>query len=175
MVDMRLFVSATCGAALLAGITAAHAQGSVDQAPAQIDPVAPATVYPGVREYRWDFHFPVMTLDQREIVVDVPEPVVHSRRLNYQAVDVKTERRKLWSIPEFSCKYPDLMLPNQCRTVWRGVYADLPVLVSQERRIDIDVPEWRRVKESFPAFIPHWQWVDRPLIVSVPTIVTEKP
>ena len=51
----------------------------------------------------------------------------------------------------------------------------LPVLVSRERHIDVDVPKWRWVKESFPAVIPHWRWVDRPLTVSVPTIVTEKP
>ena len=175
MVEMRFLVSATCGVVLLAGIGAAHAQSSADPAPAQNNPFAPATAYPGVREYRWDFRIPVLTLDQREVLVDVPEAVVHSRPLNYQALDMKTERRKLWSIPEFSCKYPDLMLPNQCRTVWRAVYADLPVLVSRERHIDVDVPEWRWVKESFPALIPHWRLADRPLIVSVPIIVTEKP
>jgi hypothetical protein len=175
MVEMRFFVSTVCGVALLSSVGAAYGQSSPDPTPARIDPSAPSTVYPGVREYRWDFHIPVLTLDQREVLVDVPEAVVHSRRLNYQALDMKTERRKLWSIPEFSCKYPDLMLPNQCRTVWRGVYADLPVLVSRERHIDIDVPEWRWVKESFPALIPHWRLADRPLTVSVPTIVTEKP
>ena len=175
MVGMRFFLSAICGALLFADTGVAHAQGSGDRTPAQIDPFAPPTVYPGVREVRWDFQIPVLTLDQREIVIDVPEAVVHSRRLNYEALDMKTERRKLWSIPEFSCKYPDLMLPNQCRTVWRGVYADLPVLVSRERHIDVDVREWRWVKESFPALIPHWRLADRPLTVSVPTIVTEKP
>lgn len=175
MARLGFLISVTCGAALFAGIGAAHAQSSDDGAPAPIDPFAPSTVYPGVLEYRWDFHFPVMTLDQREIVVEVPEAVPHSRRLSYQAVDMKTERRKIGAIPEFSCKYVDLMLPNDCRTVWRDIYADLPVLVSRERHIDVDVPEWRWVKESFPAVLPRWTLVDRRLTVSVPTIVTEKP
>lgn len=176
MAGKSTLLSAACGIALLAGAGAAHAQSSADAAPPPpLDPFAPSTVYPGVREYRWDFKIPVMTLDQREIVVEVPEVVPQWKRFKYLAIDMKTEHRKMWSIPEFSCKYPDLMLPNQCRTVWRDVYADLPVLVSQERQINVDVPEWRWVKESFPAVIPHWRLADRPLTVSVPVIVTEKP
>jgi hypothetical protein len=175
MAGNRFFLFA-CGVALLAGMAASRAQSPDDTGPpAQLDPFAPATVYPGVREFRWDFNFPVLTLDQREIVVEVPEVVPVWKRFNYQAVDMKTEHRKIGSIPEFRCKYPDFMLPNQCRTVWRDVYADLPVLVSRQQHVDVDVPRWRWVKESFPAVIPHWRWADRPLTVSVPTIVTEKP
>jgi hypothetical protein len=175
MAGMRSLLSAACGVALLAVGGAPHAQNSTDAAPPPLDPFAPSTVYPGVREYRWDFNIPVLTLDQREIVVEVPEVVPQWKRFKYLAVDMKTEHRKIGSTPEFSCKYPDLMLPNQCRTVWRDVYADLPVLVSRERTINVDVPEWRWVKESFPAVIPHWRLANRPLTVSVPVIVTEKP
>ncbi len=47
---------------------------------------------------------------------------------------------KLWDAPEFSCKYWGFTLPNECTTVWHGVYADVPVLVNQHDHIDVDVP-----------------------------------
>ncbi len=172
---MRYFLSATYGMALLAGIGPAHSQAVGEKAPAPVDAFGPSTVYPGVREYRWNFHVPAVTIEQRAIPVDVLEAVAHPRQWSYRAAEMKTERRKIGAIPEFSCKYPDLMLPNECRTVWRDVYADLPVLVSRERHIDVDVPEWRWQKELLPVVFPRWTWADKSLTVSVPAIVTEKP
>lgn len=143
----------------------ANAQAGADERP---------TVYPGVREFRWTFGVPSLTLDQREAVVEVPTLVTRARRWDYQAADFGTQRRSLGKIPEFSCKYPDLMLPNECRTVWRDVYVDSPVLVERHQHIDLDVPEWRWQKQLFPIVLPRWTWSERPLTVSVP-VVTDKP
>jgi hypothetical protein len=30
------------------------------------------------------------------------------------------------------------MVPNECRTVWHGVYVDAPVLVSERGNVDVD-------------------------------------
>ena len=155
------------------GIELVHAQGF--GAAEQRDPFASSTVYPGVREYRWTFHVPTMTLENDAAAVSAPTPVMHAQRWDYQGADIGTERRSLGKIPEFSCKYPDLMLPNECRTVWRDVYVDLPVLVARQRHIEVDVPEWRWQKQWFPIVVPRWTWADKSLTVSVPTIVTEKP
>ena len=157
------------------GIERVHGQGFGDQGPGQSDAFAPSTVYPGVREYRWSFHVPTMTLENTAAAVTALTPTVRARRWDYQAADIGTERRSLGKIPEFSCKYPDLMLPNECRTVWRDVYVDLPVLVARRQHIDVDVPEWRWQKQWFPIVVPRWTWSDKSLTVSVPTIVTEKP
>ena len=135
---------------------------------------ATAKVYGSSREYRWTFYVPVLTLERHEIFVQAPATTVRSRRWDYEVPGLRGERFKLGQVAEFDCKYMDWRLPNECRTVWHDVYADLPVLTMQKRHVDYDVAEWAWQERRIRFDVPHWTWTEQTLIVGVPAFDAEE-
>lgn len=127
--------------------------------------LVPATV-----EYQWIFRVPVVSIEHRRIVVAAPSATTRWKRLDYEAPALRGQRMMLWKVPEFSCKYPDLILPNDCRTVWRPVYVDVPVLVSERAHIDIEVPQLGLTNQSIDVEIPRWTWTEKRFRISLPAI-----
>ena len=165
-----LFIVA--GSGLLIALTA-----SFETARAQALPPASsgtAMLYGGTREYRWTFYVPVMTFERREIVVQAPATTVRSRRWNYEIPALRAQRFKLGQVAEFSCKYMDWRLPNECRTVWHDVYADLPVLTMQKEHLDYDVAEVAVQERRIRFDVPYWTWTEQTLIVAVPAFYAEE-
>jgi hypothetical protein len=134
---------------------------------------APVSVYPGTRVYTWTFRVPVLTTEPIEVVTTLRTPKVHGRHWDYEAPTLKSQRFKLGQVAEFSCKYPDLDLPQECHTEWHNVYADLPVLAMERNHIDYDVVEWREEQQRIRIDIPRWTWSERKLTVSVPIFTAE--
>jgi len=165
-----LFIVAAAGLlmALRSGFETARAQA--------LPPAADATVkvYGGTREYRWTFYVPVMTFERREIFVQAPATTVRSRRWNYEIPALRAQRFKLGQVAEFSCKYMDWRLPNECRTVWHDVYADLPVLTMQKGHLDYDVAEVAVQERRIRFDVPYWTWTEQTLIVAVPAFYAEE-
>jgi hypothetical protein len=146
---------------------------------ARAQPAAPGfdatpKVYGSSREYIWTFYVPVMTLERREIVVQAPATTVRSRRWDYEVPGLRAERFKLGQVAEFHCKYMDWRLPNECRTVWHDVYADLPVLAMLKRHVDYDVAEVAWEERRIRFGVPHWTWTEQTLIVAVPALDAEE-
>jgi hypothetical protein len=151
--------------------------GSSFETAAQTSPPAfdaTAKVYGGSREYRWTFYVPVMTLERHEIFVQAPATMVRSRRWDYEVPGLRAERFKLGQVAEFTCKYMDWRLPNECRTVWHDVYADLPVLTMLKRHVDYDVAEWGWQERRIRFDVPQWTWTEQTLIVAVPAFDAEE-
>jgi hypothetical protein len=159
-----------------AGIQAMQAQpeigrieiGSSVQLPAPGDDRQ--ILVPTTREYQWIFRVPVVSFEHRRIVVTAPNASTRSKRWNYEAPALRDKRIRLWQVPEFSCKYPDLILPNECRTVWRGVYVDVPVLVSERAHVDIDVPQLGLTEKFIDLDIPRWTWTEKRFRFSLPAM-----
>jgi hypothetical protein len=166
--DLYIVAAAGLLIALGSSFETARAQSS----PAASD--ATAKVYGGSREYRWTFYVPVMTLERREIVVQAPVTTVRSRRWDYEVPALRGERFKLGQVAEFTCKYMDWRLPNECRTVWHDVHADLPVLTMQRNHVDYDVAEWAWQERRILFDVPHWTWTEQTLIVGVPAFDAEE-
>ena len=137
-------------------------------------PFPPATVvYPGTREFQWTIRVPVLTIEQREFVFRAPAGITRPQRWDYEGPAVRTERRKIASYPEVTCKYIDWTVSNECRTVWRAIYADLPIIVMRPQHLVLDVPDWRWKTQLLPIGVVRWTWKEERWTVSVPTIVTE--
>ena len=159
-----------------AGIEATPAQpeigrierGSPIQLPAPGD--KQQVLVPTTREYQWIFRVPVVSIEHRRIVVTAPNATTHWKHWNYEAPALRSKRIKLWQVPEFSCKYPDLILPNECRTVWRGVYVDLPVLVNERAHFDVDLPQLGLTEKFIDVDIPRWTWTEKRFRFSLPAI-----
>jgi hypothetical protein len=168
--------TSTLLAALPAGIEAVPPQSeagrSVIRVPTQVP--APAderpVLVPATREYQWIFRVPVVSIDHRRIAVTAPSVSTHSRRWNYELPALRDKRIKLWDFPEFSCKYPDQILPNECRTVWHGVYVDVPVLISERGHVDVDVLRLGVTEQSIKVAVPRWTWTDKSFRFSLPAI-----
>jgi len=147
----------------------AGSEGSGDRVPF---PPAPA-VYPGTREFQWTIRVPLLTIEQREFAFKAPTGITRPQRWDYEGPVVRTERRKIASYPELSCKYIDWTVSNECRTVWRGVYADLPVIVTRPQHLVFDVPDWRWKTQLVPIGVVRWTWKEERWTVSVPVFVTD--
>jgi hypothetical protein len=87
---------------------------------------------------------------------------------------LRAERFKLGQVAEFHCKYMDWRLPNECRTVWHDVYADLPVLAMQKDHVDYDAVEWAWQERRILFDVPRWTWTEQTLIVAVPAFDAEE-
>lgn len=159
---------ATAAVALLAPTMAARASVGGTQ---QVDgnrvlvPLTPAIV-----EYRWRLWVPEWVVETRHIRSRVYAPTWKARRIDYALPEISTERRRIGSVPEFSCKYADLDLPNECRTTWHAVYVDVPVPVMRRDTADVDVPRWSWQDLDTPVAVPRLVWKAQTLIVSVPAL-----
>ena len=165
-----IFIVAAAGLliALAASFETARAQALVPASSGT------ATLYGGSREYRWTFYVPVMTFERREIVVQAPATTMRSRRWDYEVPALRAHRFKLGQVAEFTCKYMDWRLPNECRTVWHDVYADLPVLTMQNEHLDYDVAEVAVQERRIRFDVPHWTWTEQTLIVALPAFYAEE-
>ncbi|HEX4524785.1 MAG TPA: hypothetical protein VH704_14795 [Casimicrobiaceae bacterium] len=151
---------------------AAHGAGSEGSGDGVLFPPA-SVVYPGTREFQWTIRVPLLTIDQREFVFKAPTGITRTSRWGFEGPAVRTEHRKIGTYPEFSCKYIDWTVSNECRTVWRGVYADLPVIVTRPQHLDFDIPDWRWKTQLVPIGVVRWTWKEERWIVSVPVIVAD--
>lgn len=127
-----------------------------------------AVLVPTTVEYEWIFRVPVISHEHQRIAVTMPAVTTHSRRFNYDIPTLRDRRVKLWDFPEFSCKYPDLLLPNECRTVWHPVYVDLPVLATAHDHADVEVLRLDSVESSIAVDIPRCTWVEKRFRFSLP-------
>jgi hypothetical protein len=165
-----LYIAAASGLLIALGVSFETARAQA------LPPAADATakVYGGSREYRWTFYVPVMRLERREIVVQAPVTTMRSRRWDYEVPALRAQRFKLGQVAEFTCKYMDWRLPNECRTVWHDVYADLPVLTMQKDHLDYDVAEVAVRERRIRFDVPDWTWTEQTLIVAVPAFYAEE-
>ncbi len=167
-------LAAASSALVLIGVAPSAAQDAGGQGSSAPAPFPPATVvYPGTREFQWTIRVPVLTIEQREFVFRAPTGITRPQRWDYEGPAVRTERRKIASYPEFSCKYLDWTVSNECHTVWRGIYADLPIIVTRPQHLVFDVPDWRWKTQLLPIAVVRWTWKEERWTVSLPTIVTE--
>lgn len=154
---------------LATAVQGAANEGSGDAAGFPAIPVADS----GTREFHWTIRVPLLTVEQREFAFRAPTGISRPQRWDYEGPAVRTERRKIAVYPEFSCKYVDWTVSNECRTVWRGIYADLPVIVSRPQHLVFDMPDWRWKTQQLPIAVPRVTWREERWTVSVPVIVTE--
>jgi hypothetical protein len=133
----------------------------------------PTVAYSGTREFRWTVRVPVLAIENREFVFKAPTGITRPQRWDYEGPAVRTERRIIATYPEFSCKYVDWSVSNECLTVWRNIYADLPVIVTRPQHLIFDMPDWRWKTQLVPISIPRWTWKEEQWTVSVPVLVSE--
>lgn len=142
---------------------AAPMRASAGPAPEQWAPLAPAVV-----EYRWTFLAPAWVVEARTIETRVYAPEWRSKRVDYALPGARTERRRVGRVAAFECKYADLALPNECRTTWRDVYADIPLPVVRHDYMEIEIPVWSWQDRRTVVEVPRVVWKEETLIVSVP-------
>jgi len=135
-------------------------------------PGPPTDLYPSAREYAWTFFVPVVTTERYDIVMTGPRLIVRSRRFDYETPGLRYERRQMGWMPEFYCKYPDLVLPNECGVDWHKVYADLPQLTLRREHVDVDVAEIASDEQTIRIDVPRVTWTERTLKVLVPVWTT---
>ncbi|HWZ72662.1 MAG TPA: hypothetical protein VN326_14475 [Casimicrobiaceae bacterium] len=158
-----------------AGIQAMPAQpevGRIEPGPPVQGPVPGdnPVLIPTTIEYQWILRVPVVSIEHRRIAVTAPSVTMRWKHWNYEIPAFRDQRIMLWKVPEFSCKYPDLILPNECRTVWRAVYVDVPVLVSEHAHVDIDLPQLGLTEQFIDVEIPRWTWTEKSFRFSLPAI-----
>jgi hypothetical protein len=95
-------------------------------------------------------------------------PTLRPVRLDYAVPEFRTERRVVGMVPEFSCKYADSALPNECRTTWRRIHAEVPVAVVHHDQLAFDVPQWSWQDVDVAVDVPRVTWKEETLVVSLP-------
>jgi hypothetical protein len=167
------WTAAWCALVSVGGVPmAAQGAGSEGSGDSVLFP-SPPVAYPGTREFEWTIRVPLLTIEQREFVFKAPTAITRPGRWDYEGPAMRTERRQIGTYPEFSCKYIDWTVSNECRTVWRGVYADLPVIVMRPQHLGFDIPDWRWKTQLLPIDVVRWTWKEERWRVSVPVIVTD--
>ena len=135
-------------------------------------PAGYPVVYPSVYQYEWTYHVAVMSVVEREYAVYAPAPTTHPVRWSYDGPVTRTERQKIGTYPEFTCKYFDFTVSNYCRTIWHDVYADLPYIEIRPQHVDVDVPGIRIEPQLFPVMYPQWTWKEVTLRIFLPAVST---
>lgn len=155
----------TAAALMVASPGPAHADGAQESAPERLPLLQPAVV-----EYRWTFVTPHWVVESRTVDTRAYSPALRARRIDHGVLDVETKLRKVGSVAEFSCKYSDLALPNECRTTWRDVYVEVPSLVVRHDYLDVDVPVWSWRDWRTTVDVPRLVWKEETLVVSLPAL-----
>ena len=95
-------------------------------------------------------------------------PTLHPVRVFYALPEFRSERRVIGVMPEFSCKYADAALPNECRLTWQRVYAEVPVAVVRHDERTFDVPQWSWQDVDVTIEVPRLAWKEETLVVELP-------
>ena len=167
----RLGLNVAACLMLLCAVESRAGESVAAPAPA-LYPALPV-VYPSVHEYQWTYHVAVMNVVEREYAIYAPAPATRPVRWSYDGPVTLTERQKIGTYPEFTCKYFDFTVSNYCRTIWHDVYADLPYIVIRPQHVDVDVPVVRIEPQLFPVMYPQWTWKEVTLRVYLPAVSTE--
>jgi len=125
---------------------------------------------PAIVEYRWTFAAPEWVVEARRIDVRAIDAATRRERVDFNMLEFPLERRAIGRFPEFSCKYADFGLPNECRTTWRTVYVDVPVPSIRHDHVNVDVPDWQWRDAHTTVDVPTLVWKEQHLIVSLPAI-----
>ena len=120
-------------------------------------------------EYRWRVLVPHWVVEHRVTRAPASFEWKH-RSVDYALPDFDFVSRRIGVLPHFECKYADFWLPNSCTTRWRDVYVDVPVAVVRHDRLDVDVPRWRTPGEEAVVDVPHVEWTEETLVVSLPAL-----
>lgn len=150
----------------LAAASAGAAGPAGDPLPARLPLLEPAIV-----QYRWTFLAPEWVVEPRKVETRVYAPDLRPERIDYPVVELKTERRRIARVADFSCKYSDFALPNECRTTWRDVYVDVPIPVVRRDYMDVDVPHWSWRDWRTTVELPRLVWKEETLAVSLPALI----
>jgi len=153
-------------ALMLAASSYAFAQQATDEALPDRLPLMQTTIV----EYRWSFLVPEWVIEPRTVSTRVYAPALHTQRIDFALPEWTSERRKIARVAEFTCKYSDLMLPNECRTTWRDVYVDVPVAVLRRDSFDVDVPQWSWQDVATTIDVARLVWKEQTLVVSLPAV-----
>jgi hypothetical protein len=158
-------------AAAVVTLLAPTAARASEGASRQMDDARPLVpLAPAIVEYRWHLWVPEWIVETRHVRSRIYAPTWKTGRIDYALPDIRIERRRIGSAPEFSCKYPGFDLPNECRTTWHAVYADVPVPVMHRDTLDVDVPRWSWQDRQTPVDVPRLVWKAQMLVVSVPAL-----
>lgn len=145
----------------------------IEMAP-PVEPPVPgdgrAVLVPTTAEYEWTFRVPVLSVEHRRVYFSAPDLSARPKHWTYETPGLRSKKIKLWDAPEIHCKYPDLILPNECKTVWHGVYVDVPVLVSERTHVDLDVLQLGVKQSSIVVDIAHLAWVEKRFRFSLPAM-----
>ena len=125
---------------------------------------------PAIVEYYWTFAAPEWVIEPHRIDVRAIDPATRRKRIDFNTLEFPFERRAIGRFPEFSCKYADFGLPNECRTTWRTVYVDVPVPSVRHDHADVDVPDWQWRDAHTTVDVPTLVWKKQHLVVSLPAI-----
>jgi hypothetical protein len=121
-------------------------------------------------EYRWTFPAPHWVVKPRDVAARVYAPSLRPARIDFGVLEVEAVRRKVARVADFSCKYSDFWLPNECRTTWRDVYIDVPVPALRNDYIEVDVPQWSWQQWRTTVEVPRLSWRQETLVVSLPGV-----
>jgi hypothetical protein len=131
--------------------------------PTSLPPLRPSTV-----TYAWRVPVPLWTTERQVHRQRVYAPTLHPVRIGYALPEFRSERRVIGVMPEFSCKYADAALPNECRLTWPRVYAEVPVAVVHHDERTFDVPQWSWQDVDVTVEVPRLAWKEETLIVELP-------
>jgi len=127
-------------------------------------------IEPAIVEYRWTFLAPEWVVERRNVDLRAVIPHSRTKRIDYSTLEFPIEHRAIARVPEFRCKYADFGLPNECRTTWRTVYADVPVAAIRRDHVDLDVPQWQWQDAHTNVDLPRLVWKEQQLVVSLPAV-----
>jgi len=125
---------------------------------------------PAIVEYRWTFAAPEWVVEPRALDVRAIDPATRRKRIEFNTLEFPFERRAIGRYPEFTCKYADFGLPNECRTTWRTLYVDVPVPSNRHDHVDVDMPDWQWRDLHTTVDVPRLVWKEQHLVVSLPAI-----
>ena len=110
-----------------------------------------------------------------------PTPAMPSRDVGrsvefYRDVlDFEFESRTIGRVPEFSCKYLDWTLPDECTTTWRNVVVEVPVPVKRHDYFEVDVLDGSWQDRQVTIDVPRLVWKEERLLVSLPALAVRAP
>jgi hypothetical protein len=129
-----------------------------------------ATISPAIVEYRWTLSVPHWVVDVQKYDTRVFVPSTRPKRIDYGFLDFEMQPRKIGQVPEFSCKYADLVLPERCTTTWRDVIVDVAVPVIRHDYVEVDVLDGSWQDQRVSVEVPRVVWTEETLFVSLPAV-----
>lgn len=115
-----------------------------------------------MKEQRWIFHLPTMTMKLKPMSLDLPQMTMKTRAISWDNPTIVMVPTKTGQYPTFRCR------GFKCTVKWKDIITNVPRTEMRRQSISMGVPEFQMKRTDFSTKIPEFTMKKQEWVMKIP-------